>query len=237
MFGLAPPPYRLRPLLIPVSALLDQFAQPETYADPSGDWPFGPLRFQLLRRAFDLDFRSPALAETLLTSTDRLSAAGLSRPQPLQPRHERGDFDCGTPVINERLKDTGSYGPLEGIETWVLVDREDRVGAYYATRPARIRSEAPAGGEPLPVTLICSIGIDRAWAGRGGARAMVGALYQQAWELRTHRRSLGVMGFAITPQAKAFFEHCGARPMGEAIHPTVILTTIKDIAGAVGEPL
>ncbi len=83
-------------------------------------------------------------------------------------RHNRGDFDCGVPHLNEWLAKTAGQAQKRGsAQTFVLTDNDETIIGYYALSSHSVDSgEAPqhlAKGQkrdfPIPAVLIDKLAI------------------------------------------------------------------------------
>ena len=83
---------------------------------------------------------------------------GISRPQPLTARHDRSDFDCGEPLLNDWLKRRALANQSSGASrTFVVVDARQRVMGYYALAAGAVAQREATGyvrrnmPDPVPV--------------------------------------------------------------------------------------
>jgi GNAT superfamily N-acetyltransferase len=189
--------------------------------EPSGEWPLNELRWILLRAGLAAQAPNPRLARTLRDAPRDLLRLGLSGPLPLDSRHDVAAFDCGVEALNRRLARAGDEDPGRR-RTWVLA-AGSRIAAFYVTRPVSAFRAADPAGATIALTLASTLAVDRAWRRPGLARALVGSVLNQAFSGAGEDSPAGVIGFAIDPRVKRFFRHCGARSLGEAIHPEGVL--------------
>jgi GNAT superfamily N-acetyltransferase len=147
----------------------------------------------------------------------------LRRPAPLDTRrHERSQFDCGEPALDEWLRRyAGQNRRRDTAATWVVVDANDRVAAYASIAMTGIdRSAAPAGlakqaPDPVPALLLGRLAVDRHYSGRGVGTALVAHVLATAVELNTHAAVRAVVVNAINPKARRWWEHLGFHPFDQ----------------------
>ena len=100
----------------------------------------------------------------------------ITAPEPLNPRHDVSQFDCGAPGLNTWLQRKARLNEAKGgARTYVVCD-EDRVVAFYslaASSVERRRVSSRVGRsmpEPVPVVLLgqlAVLAVDAGYQGRG----------------------------------------------------------------------
>lgn len=139
--------------------------------------------------------------------------AKLSAPVPLSRAHDLSGFDCGEPALDDWLKLRALDNESRFSRTYVVCDG-DRVAAYISisagaversTAPGKLRRNAP---DPIPVSVIGRLAVDRDYAGRGlGADLLSDALRRIA--LASQSIGIGaVLLHAKSERAKAFYLAC-----------------------------
>jgi GNAT superfamily N-acetyltransferase len=144
----------------------------------------------------------------------------LRRPVPLDTsRHERSQFDCGEPALDEWLRRyAGQNRRRDTAATWVIADVNDRIAAYASIAMTGIdRSAAPAGlakhaPDLVPALLLGRLAVDRHYSGRGVGTALVAHVLATAVELNTQAAARAVVVNAINPNARRWWEHLGFHP-------------------------
>lgn len=98
----------------------------------------------------------------------------------LESRHDRKDFDCGEPVLNEFLQRFArQQGDKDFSRTYVAVDSgQSRIHGYYAISSASIDfANWPAALRlpryPVPVVRIGRLGVDTRSQGKGVGLALL----------------------------------------------------------------
>ncbi|MCJ2112887.1 GNAT family N-acetyltransferase [Methylobacterium sp. E-025] len=106
----------------------------------------------------------------------------IGPPVPLGSEHGLDRFSCGKPVLDDWLKRQARRSEGRFARTYVICADGTVVGYYCisagtvarADAPGRIRRNAP---EPIPVSILGRLALDRRWAGRGlGADLLADAL-------------------------------------------------------------
>lgn len=140
----------------------------------------------------------------------------LTAPALLSEQHELTTFDSGNATLDEWLRRRARANHISGASrTYVVTDGGARVVGYYclasgaldlASAPGALRRNMP---DPIPMAVLGRLAIDSAYQGQG-----LGAAMLQDAVLRTAQAAdiLGIRGVlvhAISPEAKAFYEHYG----------------------------
>lgn len=112
-------------------------------------------------------------------------------PVPLTAEHELADFDCGEPALDEWLRNRALKGESRFSRTYVVCE-DKRVAAYVSisagavertAAPGKLRRNAP---DPIPVSVIGRLAVDRTYAGRGlGSDLLADALRRIALASRS----------------------------------------------------
>jgi len=145
----------------------------------------------------------------------------LRRPEPLEPgRHDRTEFDCGEPALDEWLKRyAGQNRRRDTAATWVIADRHGCVVAYAslamtaldrAAAPEALAKQAP---DPIPALLLGRLAVDRRYAGAGIGTALVAHVLATAVELNAMAACRAVVVTAISTTARTWWERLGFEPL------------------------
>src|SRR5690348_10147160 len=103
----------------------------------------------------------------------------LHAPELLTVRHVLDAFDSGEPSLDEWLKRRALKNQASGATRTFVVCDNASVVAYYAlasgavdvdAAPGRFRRNIP---DPVPVVVLARLAVDRAWQGKGVARALM----------------------------------------------------------------
>jgi GNAT superfamily N-acetyltransferase len=169
-----------------------------------------------------------------------VSDTGLSAPAPLAPEHDLDDFDCGTPALDDWLKRRARQNQASGASrTYVVCEGAHAVGYYslaagsvsHAAATGRVRRNLP---DPVPVTLLGRLAIDRRWQGKGLGRAL---LRDAVLRVLGAAETIGVRAIlvhAISEEAKRFYEHWGFRP--SPVEPMTLMITVEEVRTMLSQP-
>lgn len=156
--------------------------------------------------------------------------------EPLQKDHILDEFDCGNESLNRWLKKFAVTNQAsESAKTYVIT-RGNSVIAYYALAAGSVRrSEAPrriakAQPEPIPVSLLARLAIDKSCQGRGlGAALLKDALLriEQAADIIGIR---AVLVHAISEDARRFYKKYGFEE--SPIDDLHLMLLMKDLRAA-----
>lgn len=157
--------------------------------------------------------------------------AGLSAPALLAEHHELELFDSGVASLDDWLKRRARANQSGGASRTYVVAEGHRVAGYYCLAsgavttldaPGNVRRNMP---DPIPVTVLGRMAVDRRWQGAG-----LGAALLQDAVLRTAQAAeiIGIRGLlvhAISYAAKAFYEHHGF--LASPTHPMTLVLSMK----------
>ena len=142
----------------------------------------------------------------------------MERPTPISEDDPTGDFDSGSPALDNWLAARALRNEDSGASRTYVVREGGRTVAYYALAnggaqhagtPGAIRRNMP---DPIPVMVLARLAVARTHQGRGLGRALVrDALLRtiQASEIAGIR---AMTVHALDEQAAAFYEHLGFKP-------------------------
>lgn len=136
----------------------------------------------------------------------------LTAPQPLKAEHDCLEFDCGSPALNDWLKQRALKNESRFSRTYVVCDGE-KVAAYYCISagsvergggPGKVRRNAP---DAVPISVIGRLAVCKNYAGRGlGACLLADALKRIA----VASQSIGIAAVVVHAKddaAKRFYLH------------------------------
>ena len=141
----------------------------------------------------------------------------LQRPALLDPRrHDRDQFDCGEPVLDEWLRRyAGQNRRRDTAATWVIADAQDVVVAYASISMTGIdRSAAPeivakGAPDPLPALLLGRLAVDRRYAGLGIGTTLAAHVLATAVELNERAACRAVVVTALNSNARSWWQRLG----------------------------
>ena len=168
-----------------------------------------------------------------------MSGADIFRaPEPLSPEHELEAFTSGVAPLDEWLKRRARRNEAEGASRTFVTCTGLRVVGYYslaaasmlrAAATAKVRRNMP---EPVPAVLIGRLAVDRAWQGKGlGADLLRDAVLRIVGAAETVG-ARAILVHAISPDAKAFYEHHGFR--ASPVEPMTLMITVEEAQRMMG---
>ena len=143
--------------------------------------------------------------------------AEVTPPRPLAEDDDRSQFDCGRDSLNGWFRRHAWHNHAAGISrTTVICDAgTGSIVGYVTLSAAQIEREfLPKAQQrnkpdPVPVTLLGQLGIDRAHQGQGHARSLL--FYALATALRASRDvgSFGVITHPLDEPVRKFYARWG----------------------------
>ncbi len=143
----------------------------------------------------------------------------LRRPVPLGPEHDRSQFSCGEPALDQwLLRYAGQNRRSNTAATWVIADQDYQVAAYaslsmtavdHSAAPTRLRKSAP---DLVPALLIGRLAVDSNFTGLGVGTALVRHLLATAVELNLQAACKGVVVTAQHEPARRWWLKLGFQP-------------------------
>jgi GNAT superfamily N-acetyltransferase len=143
--------------------------------------------------------------------------AEVTPPRPLAEDDERGLFDCGRDALNAWFRRHAWHNHAAGISrTSVICDAATgSIVGYVTLSAAQIEREFLAKAhqrnkpDPIPVTLLGQLAIDRDYQRQGHARSLLG--FALAVALRASREvgSFGVVTHPLDEEVRAFYRRWG----------------------------
>lgn len=155
----------------------------------------------------------------------------LKAPELLADHHDLNSFDSGTASLDDWLRRRARANHASGASrTYVAADGARVVGYYclasgaldIAAAPGSLRRNMP---DPIPMAIIGRLAIDRGWQGKGLGAAMLQDAVLRTAQAASILGIRGVLVHAISPEAKAFYEHYGFQATSNA--PMTLVLSIK----------
>jgi GNAT superfamily N-acetyltransferase len=146
------------------------------------------------------------------------SLVSIGAPCLLTATADVNRFCSGTAVLDDWLKRRAMGNHASGASrTYVVTDTENGqiVVGYYSLAsgalavidaPGSIRRNMP---DPIPMAILGRLAVDRAWQGKGLGVAMLQDAVLRATQAAAILAVRGILVHAISPEAKAFYEHYG----------------------------
>ena len=160
------------------------------------------------------------------------------RVESLEASHDLSTFTCGNVQLDEWLRSHALPATGQGTRTYVVVDDDDAVVAYFAIAPHVVdREDAPkkvARGAPrqIPAILLAKLALSEDLHGHGlGSELLVHALQTIVGAARTAGGKLVVVD-AIDDAAVAFYLHHDFAPLPN--RPERLVIKMSTVAKALG---
>lgn len=157
---------------------------------------------------------------------------------PLERSHQRGDFDCGEPSLNDFLRRYARQNDAKGISrTYVMLEEGSSIiVGYYTLSSGSISFETLPDDHsqtpkyPVPTAHIGRLAVDRTRQGQGlGAMLLADALKR----VRQISNQMGIYAVtvpALHEKAKTFYEAFGFIALkDDKFHLFLPLATIKNL--------
>jgi GNAT superfamily N-acetyltransferase len=157
----------------------------------------------------------------------------------LAARHDRSQFDCGQPLLNDWLRLRAAQFERKRIARTFVATRSDsdEVLGFYSLSAHHVQyqhlTEHLAKGLPrldVPVILIGRLAVDLRMQRQGLGEALLISAFRRA---QTHARSLGIRGIevdAIDAAAQAFYKRYGFESLtDDRYHLFLALSVVENL--------
>lgn len=159
---------------------------------------------------------------------------GLSAPAPLSGEHELDRFECGEAGLDHWLKRRARANQIGGASRTYVAAEGGRVVGYYCLASGALAADDAPGSvrrnmpDPIPMAILGRLAVDISWHRKG-----LGVALLQDAVLRTTQAAgivgiRGLLAHALSPDAKAFYEHHGF--VASPKQPLTLVLSIKNIA-------
>jgi GNAT superfamily N-acetyltransferase len=156
----------------------------------------------------------------------------LKAPQPLVATHILAGFECGEPVLDEWLKRRAMINQLSGASrTFVVVDQESRVCAYYAMAAGALSHQIANSAvrrnmpDPVPVMVLARLAVDRRAQGIKLGGALLQDAVNRAVVVSQNAGVRALLVHALDDRAKGFYEHYGFQ--SSPLHPLTLMLRLN----------
>jgi GNAT superfamily N-acetyltransferase len=154
---------------------------------------------------------SPHPAQTRLETVE---PGAISSPRPLAATDDRNAFDCGRPTMNAWFVRHAWNNHRSGASrvNVITAGSAGRVVGYVTLSSAQIeraflpKSHQRNQPDPIPVTLLGQLAVDRAWQGQGLVDSLVQFGLRAALKAAESVGSLGVITHPIDDAIRGFYE-------------------------------
>lgn len=143
--------------------------------------------------------------------------AEVTPPRPLAETDDRNRFDCGRDSLNGWFVRHAWHNHAAGISrTSVLCEAASGSIVGYVTlsaghieRAFLAKTQQRNKPDPVPVTLLGQLAVDRAHQGKGHARSLLFFALTTALRASRDVGSFGVITHPLDEQVRAFYARCG----------------------------
>ena len=161
----------------------------------------------------------------------------ITAPEPLNPRHDVSQFDCGAPGLNTWLQRKARLNEAKGgARTYVVCD-EDRVVAFYslaASSVERRRVSSRVGRsmpEPVPVVLLGQLAVDAGYQGRGLGADLLSDAGRRSLAAAEVIGARAIIVQALDERAATFYRRWGFRPFSDR-EPLMLILRLSELSAA-----
>lgn len=163
-----------------------------------------------------------------------LDSGTVAPPRPLAEDDDRSEFDCGRASLNKWFylkawedQDAGFW------RITVICDHESgNIVGYVALSMAKIERagllepQQRDKPDPVPVTLLGQLAVQREYQGQGHARSLLLFALRTAVRLAREVGSFGVVTHPIDDGVRAFYRRWGFEELSGDLHRAMIVRTI-----------
>jgi predicted N-acetyltransferase YhbS len=161
--------------------------------------------------------------------------SGHRPPEPISPDHDMHAFDCGVNELNDWLVRRALASHRDGAARTFVSLLNQRVTGYYALTvasvthldaPGNLRRKMP---NPVPVALLARLAVDRTVQGKGTGGGLLRDAVQRTLIASENLGIRGMMIHALSPSARAFYEHFGFRR--SPTNDMTLMATLQTLKG------
>ena len=157
----------------------------------------------------------------------------LSAPQPLTSMHQRAEFECGEPALDDWLKRRAMSSHLSGgSRTFVVADPAGRVFGYYALAAGAVSHHDATGSvkrnmpDPVPVMVLARLAVDHRAQGIKLGAALLQDAVNRSVAVSQQVGVRAVLVHALHNRAKQFYEHYGFQ--ASPLHSMTLMLRLAD---------
>jgi GNAT superfamily N-acetyltransferase len=138
--------------------------------------------------------------------------------EPLSPQHDRANFDCSEPSLNDFLQRYARQNDEKGLgRTYVAVlPNENHIYGYYTIASGSLQFDTvpeKLPRYPIPVVLLGRLAVDQQAKGQGLGKALLADALKRAAAISGQLGIYAVEVFALNATAKDFYRKFGFRPL------------------------
>ena len=156
----------------------------------------------------------------------------LNAPEKLTSHHHLEDFNSGSSVLDDWLRQKALVNDLQGASrTYVVCSDNNVIGFYCLANGAIARHSAPSKvrrnmPDPIPVMLLGRLAVDKQWQGQGIGKALLKDAILRTLTAAQIAGIRGLMVHALSTEAAAFYEGFGFIPSPQ--DPLLLILKIND---------
>ncbi|MBK7001138.1 MAG: GNAT family N-acetyltransferase [Rhodoferax sp.] len=160
----------------------------------------------------------------------------LTAPMPLTGQHVTQEFSCGVESLDQWLKRRSLKNQMQGASRTYVVCDAMRVVAYYALASGAVTCTDATGRfrrnmpDPIPVVVLGRLAVDHALHGKGFGRALIRDAGMRVIQAADAIGIRGMTVYAISDEAKAFYEKAGFE--SSPLDPHLLMITLADLVDA-----
>ncbi len=143
--------------------------------------------------------------------------AAITPPRPLTEEDDRAPFDCGRESLNIWFRRHAWANQASGASRVnIIADAASgRIGGYVSLSAAQIeraflpKPQQRNRPDPLPVTLLGQLAVDKACQGQGHGASLLLFAFRTALRAAEAVGSMGVLTHPLDEPTRAFYARCG----------------------------
>lgn len=134
----------------------------------------------------------------------------------LDKKHNRDNFDCGKPLLNNYLKtQAGQDVKRKLCACFVLTENETTILGYYtlsnnsiplSSFPDYVQKKLPQSYKAIPTTLLGRLAIDKRYQGQGIGKILLIDALRRSYEVSVEIGSFAVVVDPIDKEAENFYK-------------------------------
>jgi GNAT superfamily N-acetyltransferase len=164
------------------------------------------------------------------------SDQSLSPPEKLRRDHDRSQFECGEPALDDWLRRRALQNKESGASRTYVVCAGQHVVGYYALAvgatahteaPGRVRRNMP---DPVPVMIIGRLAVHQDYQGKRIGPALLRDAVLRTLQAAEIAGVRAILVHAISERAREFYEACGFIP--SPMDPMTLMITVAEAVKA-----
>ena len=158
---------------------------------------------------------------------------------PLQTAHNKKDFDCGKPPLNQYLYTQAKQDVKRKLSAcFILADDQNSVRGYYTLSnasvsrellPENIKTKLPASYADLPATLMGRLAVDIKYKGQGLGKLLLIDVLKRSHETSNTIGSMAVVVDPLDEDAEKFYYKYGFIKLPDSGKMFLVMSTISSL--------